>query len=241
MVYQDGETTNARHNFFSPKNKAALANHNNNLRANDTSTATAYYPYSSLEKTILTIEDTLNAKKFKSEHPFLGTDIKIMEVRQDNNYNFTLCLPIISHCTPNARAYTHHLEGLQKIISQIISKELGDVYFTIYLNTRDNPLRDDFYLICTGSSIESGDEGMVGRGNRYNGLINFQAPNSMEAYHGKNPVYHVGKLYTSLAHLITRDLYLIHGISSRIWLTSRMGDNLNSPWKVHLESTSRNY
>ena len=59
------------------------------------------------------------------------------------------------------------------------------------LNVRDLPERDELYLTYTGSSIESGDEGVVGRGNRVNGMITPLRPMSVEGASGKNPVYHV--------------------------------------------------
>jgi len=52
-------------------------------------------------------------------------------------------------------------------------------------------------LTLTGSAIESGDEGVVGRGNRYNGVIPFTRHMSMEACCGKNP-------YTMWANSIPR-------------------------------------
>ena len=66
---------------------------------------------------------------------------------------------------------------------------------SVSLNTRDNFDTNELYLTVIGSSIESGDEGLVGRGNRINGLISSGRPMSMEGACGKNPVYHVGKLY----------------------------------------------
>ncbi len=61
----------------------------------------------------------------------------------------------------------------------------------------DDP--DDYYLTVTGLSLENGDDGSVGRGNRVNGLITPFRPMSTEAAAGKNPVTHIGKLYNVLA------------------------------------------
>ena len=41
---------------------------------------------------------------------------------------------------------------------------------------------------------ENGDSGQVGRGNRANGVISFLRPRTMEAWAGKNPISHVGKI-----------------------------------------------
>ncbi|MCK5397837.1 MAG: methionine adenosyltransferase, partial [Thermoplasmata archaeon] len=55
-------------------------------------------------------------------------------------------------------------------------------------------------------SMENGDDGSVGRGNRANGLITPYRPMSMEATAGKNPVTHVGKMYNILANKIAEDI-----------------------------------
>ena len=59
---------------------------------------------------------------------------------------------------------------------------------------------ENIYLTVTGTSMEMGDDGATGRGNRGNGLITPMRPMTMEAIAGKNPVSHVGKIYNVLAH-----------------------------------------
>jgi len=58
----------------------------------------------------------------------------------------------------------------------------------------------------SGLSMENGDDGSVGRGNRANGLITPMRPMSMEASAGKNPVTHVGKLYNVLASQVADEI-----------------------------------
>ena len=70
------------------------------------------------------------------------------------------------------------------------------------INQADDPASNDpndYYLTLTGLSLENGDDGSVGRGNRVNGLITPFRPMSTEAAAGKNPVTHIGKLYNVLA------------------------------------------
>jgi S-adenosylmethionine synthetase len=64
---------------------------------------------------------------------------------------------------------------------------LGDVPVRFRINMRDIPAQDELYLTYTGSSIESGDEGVVGRGNRVTGLITPLRPMNIEGAIGKNP------------------------------------------------------
>lgn len=121
---------------------------------------------------------------------------------------------------------------------QTVSKfEQFDV--TVSLNTRDNPNKSDYYLTLTGSAIESGDEGVVGRGNRYNGVIPFTRHMSMEACCGKNPVYHVGKLYTAISSLISEEIFHLTGLETYVYLTSQMGRSLSDPWSACVDVCGR--
>lgn len=61
-------------------------------------------------------------------------------------------------------------------------------------------------MTLTGSAVESGDEGAVGRGNRSRGVIPFSRNFSMEAACGKNPVYHTGKLFTAIGDIINDEI-----------------------------------
>lgn len=102
-----------------------------------------------------------------------------------------------------------------------------------------NPNKSDYYLTLTGSAIESGDEGVVGRGNRYNGVIPFTRHMSMEACCGKNPVYHVGKLYTAISSLISEEIFQLIGLETYVYLTSQMGRSLSDPWSACVEVCGR--
>ncbi|MGH3757722.1 methionine adenosyltransferase [Actinophytocola sp.] len=84
----------------------------------------------------------------------------------------------------------------------------------------------------TGSSIESGDEGVVGRGNRVNGLITPLRPMNLEGANGKNPVYHVGKLYNVAARRIAQRLHERFGGYAEVHLVSATGQLLARPWQT---------
>jgi S-adenosylmethionine synthetase len=117
----------------------------------------------------------------------------------------------------------------------LVTSRFGQFDITVSINTRDNPNKSDYYLTLTGSAIESGDEGVVGRGNRYNGVIPFTRHMSMEACCGKNPVYHVGKLYTAICSLISDEIHLLTGLETYVYLTSQMGRSLSDPWFACVE------
>lgn len=236
VVYEaDGSTQNERQFFFEIPKKEFAVFHDNNLRSNDTSTAVAYSPLSATEKIVILVETTLNGKEFKKLYPYVGTDIKVMARRIKKRMDITVCIPFIAAYTPNKEFYFEKLKSLEVLIQQMVTSEFPQFNTTISLNTRDNPSKSDYYLTLTGSAIESGDEGVVGRGNRYNGVIPFTRHMSMEACCGKNPVYHVGKIYTAICSLISDEIFRIVGLETYVYLTSQMGRNLSDPWSACVE------
>lgn len=63
------------------------------------------------------------------------------------------------------------------------------------------------YLTALGSVADTGDVGVVGRGNRLNGLITPMRSMSIEAPAGKNPLDHTGKLYGVLAQRLADQIF----------------------------------
>jgi S-adenosylmethionine synthetase len=236
VVYEsDGTTQNERQFFFEIPEKEFAIFHDNSLRSNDTSTAVAYSPMSITEKTVMLVETTLNGNGFKKLYPYVGTDIKVMARRIKKNLDITVCVPFVSGHTPSRGFYFEKLKFLENLIKELVDSNFTGYNVNVFLNTRDNPNKSDYYLTLTGSAIESGDEGVVGRGNRYNGVIPFTRHMSMEACCGKNPVYHVGKIYTALCSLIAQEIFNLVGLETYVYLTSQMGRSLSDPWSACVE------
>lgn len=237
VVYEpDGSTQNERQYFFEIPSKEYASHHDNSLRSNDTSTAVAYAPLSQTEQIVILVETTLNSSDFKKKHPYVGTDIKVMARRIDQRIDLTVCIPFIAQHTPCKQFYFDKLNDLKSLIEELIARIYDQFDIRVMLNTRDKPDKSDYYLTVTGSAIESGDEGVVGRGNRYNGVIPFTRRMSMEACCGKNPVYHVGKIYTAIASQISEEIYQALAIETYVYLTSQMGRDLSDPWSVCVET-----
>jgi len=236
VVYEaDGSTQNERQFFFEIPQKEFAVFHDNSLRSNDTSTAVAYSPLSATEKIVILVETTLNGKEFKKLHPYVGTDIKVMARRIKKRMDITVCIPFVAIHTPSKEFYFEKLKLLESIVKQLVVSKFGQFDVTVSLNTRDNPSKSNYYLTLTGSAIESGDEGVVGRGNRYNGVIPFTRHMSMEACCGKNPVYHVGKLYTAICSIISDEIHRLVGLETYVYLMSQMGRSLSDPWSACVE------
>jgi len=106
--------------------------------------------------------------------------------------------------------------------------------FEVKGNTADKG--DSIYLTVIGSSIEAGDDGSVGRGNRVNGLITPFRPMTLEAAAGKNPVSHVGKLYSICSLLIANDIYNEISVPVNVYMLSRIGEKITNPRLVIVET-----
>ena len=85
------------------------------------------------------------------------------------------------------------------------------------------------YLTVTGLSAESGDDGAVGRGNRVNGLITPNRTMTLEAAAGKNPVNHIGKIYSLFAFDLSKKIYEKFNIANQIKMVGRIGNDLSRP------------
>ncbi len=208
------------------------------LRSNDTSCGAGYAPLTMAELLTLEIERRINGLEFKSAAPQFGSDVKVMVCRKDRAIHMTTCVPQIARHTPSLRAY---LEQKQEMLEQLCSwsEEIceGAAQITVDINTRDNEAIPELYLTATGSSLESGDEGVVGRGNRANGLISVLRPMSMEGAAGKNPIYHIGKLYNLIAQDSASRLYQATGRATSVCLVSQSGRPLKDPWFAAVEQS----
>lgn len=236
VVYNiDDTTNNERKKFFEAISEEDLLKHNNFNRCNDTSTTVSYYPMSKLERVVLSIEQTLNSEKYKIKYPWVGNDIKVMGMRKQEKIEITSCVPLISVYVKDLEDYKNKMKMIKKDILKVVKKEFKENEISIYLNTRDNYVKNDLYLTAIGSAVESGDEGAVGRGNRSRGVIPFSRNFSMEASCGKNPVYHTGKLFTAIGDIISKKIYDKFNIENVVFCTSKMGDSIEDPWNVSVE------
>ena len=230
-----------RHYWFKPRDKYDLSE-TKHLGCNDTSMGHAYYGNTLLEKLVLTVEQTLNSKQYKADKPWLGSDIKIMCFRENNDVSFTLCVPQICLFVKNVEEYKENLEVVKAKIMQIAKEVCPNYNVKISINMRDKFGADnkDLYLTYTGSSIEMGDEGFVGRGNRMGGLITPNRSYSMEGICGKNPVYHTGKMYSVFAYEICKAIYEKYNLRSEAILIGQTGQTLINPHRVIINCESGN-
>lgn len=205
-------------------------------RANDTSFGVGYAPMSPTELITLESELLLNSPKVKKQWPQIGEDIKIMGTRVDDKLHVQVAAAIISSETKDKGEYANVMEGITDLVKDL-SVKITDMDVEVSVNTADSPDDDLFYLTVTGTSAEHGDDGMVGRGNRANGLITPYRPMTLEAAAGKNPVSHVGKTYNVAAREITERVYKEHPDLSQVYcyIVSQIGAPITEPQAVNVE------
>ena len=174
------------------------------LLANDTSFGVGFAPLSETEKITLETEKFINGKLWK-KLPELGEDVKVMACRMGGEIGLTIAVAMVSSKIPDKDHYKSVVEEATEEVTEFAQK-FTKRKLKVFVNTADDYKKDIYYLTVSGLSMENGDDGSVGRGNRCNGLITPMRPMSMEASAGKNPVTHVGKLYNILANQVADDI-----------------------------------
>lgn len=204
--------------------------------ANDTSCGVGYAPLSELETVVLESERYINSPVIRDAHPAFGQDIKVMGLRSDNHIVLTVACAFIDRYVQDMEDYLQQKNMLARLVTEK-TKELTKQAIVVHVNTGDDPEAGSVYLTVTGTSGEAGDDGEVGRGNRPNGLITPYRPMNMEAAAGKNPVTHVGKIYTVAARLMAEQI--VNNISAvdeaYCFLVSRIGYPVQEPQQVEIK------
>jgi S-adenosylmethionine synthetase len=199
--------------------------------ANDTSAAVGYWPLSPTEALVLELDALLSSAAFKESHRDCGEDIKIMALRRNHHLDLTVAMPLLAGMVGSEAAYFTRKKELCATLNDFLARL--PISHTVYLNALDAPGRGlgGVYLTLLGTSAESADSGQVGRGNRINGLISLNRPLGTEAAAGKNPVSHVGKIYSVLAQQAARQIQEnVAGVrEAYVWLLSRIGEPIDRP------------
>jgi len=204
--------------------------------SNDTSFGVGFAPLSDTERLVLESEKFLTLK-LKKRLPALGEDVKVMGYRQGEEIHLTVAAALVDSEVKDAHEYASVLEEIHDKLAEQAAK-LTRRKVTIDVNTADDPELGRYYLTVTGCSMEAGDDGSVGRGNRANGLITPCRPMSLEASAGKNPVNHVGKIYNLLGNLIAGDIVKEAGGDVRevhVRILSQIGKPVDQPQVASLQ------
>jgi len=203
------------------------------LSANDTSAAVGYAPMTPTEQLVLETEHFLNSKKFKKELPAVGEDVKVMAFRKNNEVSLTIGAAFVDRFVKSEDDYFRKKEEVLDELREFLKEYHAFKKVDLKLNTLDVRGRgaDGVYLTVLGTSADGADSGQVGRGNRPNGVIPLNRHVGSEAAAGKNPVSHVGKIYTILTHKIANEIYTnVPGLREvYVWLVSQIGKPIDEP------------
>jgi S-adenosylmethionine synthetase len=198
--------------------------------SNDTSFGVGFAPYSDTETLVLESERYLTTK-LKKTLPALGEDVKVMGYRNGDTIRLTVAAALVDSEIKDGTEYASVCAEIQQKLAAQAAK-ITRKNVQIDVNTADDPELGRYYLTVTGLSMEAGDDGSVGRGNRANGLITPNRPMSLEATAGKNPVNHVGKIYNLLSHLIAHQIVKEAGGDVReahVRILSQIGKPVDEP------------
>lgn len=215
---------------YRPQNSEVLPQlSNENLVSNDTNLVSAYAPLSILESIVLKVERYINGKEFKKINFDTGWDVKVFGTRKQDKYELLVNMPFLANHIESLEKYFLRKSEVEKNILDFLKKNFN-VSIKLMMNATDR--NGQAYLTALGSVADTGDVGVVGRGNRMNGLITPMRPMSIEAPAGKNPVDHTGKLYGVLANRIAEKVNKDLGIPVEVHIYTAKETKLIDPDKI---------
>jgi len=200
-------------------------------KANDTSFCIAHWPPTPAESVTYQLEryfwedkDGFAVPRF----PEIGQDIKVLALRQESRLEITLCVPTISTRTDSYQHYQdiikYHELKLQALAEGVVLSHQLTASVRINPHQRQSP-----YMLGIGSCIESGEEGLVGRGNSISGIISSHRAHTQESWAGKNPVYHTGRVLSYLTAKLARAISTSLNVKCSVSAMTRCGDSLMPP------------
>jgi len=134
----------------------------------------------------------------------------------------TISAPLYAQSIKNVNQYSYWVKRIEEHIRDKVV--IGTYPYRQVIFNPDFQAGKFPFLTLTGSSVECGDDGQVGRGNRYNGLITPCRPMTMEAYSGKNNHNHIGKIYQRWAMVEAQKISLKNnGRYTEVILVGKIG------------------
>ncbi len=206
------------------------------LLANDTSFGVGFAPFTESERITLETEKYIN-DGLKKLIPQSGKDVKVMTSRRGDKIAVTCAVAMVGKHIHDRDHYVSIKEEMREKIVDFASR-FTTREVTVYINTADDYESGIYYNTVTGLSMENGDDGSVGRGNRVNGLITPFRPMSLEAAAGKNPVTHVGKIYNLLSNQVASKIYEIAGgdvLEANVRILSQIGKPVSEPLSSNVD------
>lgn len=199
--------------------------------SNDCNLCVGFAPFSTLENIVLATEQHLNSVEFRERNIDTGSDIKVVGMRHGSALSLTVNLPFIADHIPSRAHYLKRLDEMTAYTRDYITTKF-DAEVSVTLNPESSSGRS--YLTVTGSVADTGDVGVVGRGNRSTGLITPMRPMTIEAAAGKNPLDHTGKIYSVIASELATRLSSDYSSPSTVFITTFKEAPLEDPASVEI-------
>lgn len=199
------------------------------LVSNDTNLLHGYAPLSRLETVVLELERLVNGSDFKQRHRDSGWDVKVFGSRRGDAFNLVVNMPFLAARIESMEQYWARKATIQQELEEFVGSQ-GVRDFHMLMNATDRNGRP--YLTALGSVADTGDVGVVGRGNRVNGLITPMRPMSIEAPAGKNPLDHTGKIYNVMAMRLARQVHETFGGPAQVHIFTSKEARLERPDEV---------
>jgi len=160
-----------------------------------------------------------------------------MIVRKKKEFDITLCVPFIVNETPSYKFYKEKVEFITESLRKVAQNHLGKQFkINIYVNNHYRSIKkenmkkiDGYYCNVSGSALDYGEEGVVGRGNNRRGIIPSFRTYTMEAAWGKNPVYHVGKVLGVVVDTLAQNIAIKYDCQAQVIAMTRVADPLFTP------------
>jgi S-adenosylmethionine synthetase len=196
--------------------------------ANDCCICTAFAPMTVLEGLVLEVEHHITSAGFAAENPDTGSDVKVLGIREEDRSMLRVSLPFIADLVPSRQTYLSRVDEVEAHLRDHATAVTGRPVEVVVNPERDNRS----YLTATGTVCDTGDIGVVGRGNRANGLITPMRPMSIEAAAGKNPLDHSGKIYTAVCQRVAASVADITGADTEVYIATTKERPLTDPERV---------
>ena len=163
-----------------------------------------------------------------------------MGIRRGGSAHVTVACAMIGRYLGHIDDYLREKAAIEDLVRRQAQK-YSFQSVDVAVNAADDLATGNIYLTVTGTSAEAGDDGQVGRGNRVTGLITPCRPMTLEAPAGKNPITHVGKIYTVLAQNIADKLvrHLPEISRAQCLMVSRIGIPVNRPALLQIKIATR--
>lgn len=220
--------------WFSPRGKIDLPEYEN-LRANDTSVCVSHWPMTTSERLAYELEryfwdmkEDFPVPKFKQ----FGQDIKVMVSREDHHIDVTVCLPVISTQISSLDDNDFYVLEAEDALNKLAEEIVAGTEYSV--RVRANPYQR-IYMLGIGSCIECGEEGVVGRGNMNSGIIPIFRSHSVEAWAGKNPVYHTGRVLGFLTMNLAKAIFNKLGVKCTVIAMTKNSHSLLPPYMLSVE------